>query len=894
MDSLDLDVKKWLDYLDSLDNSSPKNNKKRKLSKINENRLNNYNELRVTGIDNLFFNISDMKLKGRDLTNFLSKLEYTFRTTKDLIKKDSKSNSDYLIYLLLALCSIMIELIQDLKLSSYDEGRKFNPLKWLKNLRKDISGSDKPEKIIKKQKNSPINFMEIEFSTNKYNNHKKDDEDTDEVDNHDEDNDEVDNYDEDNDKVDNDETYEKLSEVESTDDESNYTKDGYIIDDFVTEEQFEDEDDYFYNTHIEKSNVDVDEEEEYEEEDYEEEDYEEEDYENDIVEQSGSNNIKLNKIFLREFNKFKDKNNSSSDEAIKYYCSLDKDIRLEFLDKIRELNSSGMIIEPLLFKIIKLNISKDQKNHIIGQYFNTMNSMADNTKLKNWLNNVMKIPYEKYKGTDLDKINKKDIPKFIKKLKSKMDMAVHGHDQAKRKIIQMMGQQITNPKSKGGVLGIWGPPGNGKTTLIKEGIAKAMDKPFVFISLGGAQDASFLEGHSFTYEGSICGRIMNGLMESKCMNPIIYFDELDKISKTTRGDEITNLLVHLIDPVQNCHFRDKYFHGLDFDLSRVTFIFSFNEPQNVNHILMDRITTVQTKFLSPSQKLMIANKYLMPNIFKDIGLKNDSVIISDKIINNIIKKYTWEGGVRKLKTMLYSIVRELNVRNLINSKVFNKKVKFPFRLKNDHIRELVKEYDEMEKNKIHQSNKVGIVNGMWANSLGMGGILSIETMLFPSKSPLEIKATGSLEKVIKESIEVACSLAWSKIDEERKNYWMGKWKDKPEGFHIHCPEGATPKDGPSAGAALTLAIYSVLMNRKINNEISMTGEINLKGKVTKIGGLEEKLQGAKYAGVKLALVPKDNEKDLIKIRKRNANLLDDDFKVVIVEKFSDVMKHALV
>ena len=256
----------------------------------------------------------------------------------------------------------------------------------------------------------------------------------------------------------------------------------------------------------------------------------------------------------------------------------------------------------------------------------------------------------------------------------------------------------------------------------------------------------------------------------------------------------------MIDPVQNCHFRDKYFHGLDFDLSRVTFIFSFNEPSNVNHILMDRITTIETKFLSPIQKLTIAKDYLLPGIFKDVGLENDSVEILDETVNYIVKNYTWEGGVRKLKTMLYSIIRELNVRNMTNDKVDNKKVDFPFRLENDHIRDLVKEYDPYEKEKIHKSDKIGIVNGMWANSLGMGGILSIETMLYPSKSPLEIKATGSLEKVIKESIEVACSLAWSKIDERRKDYWMKKWKNKPEGFHIHCPEGATPKDGPSAGA----------------------------------------------------------------------------------------------
>ena len=193
-----------------------------------------------------------------------------------------------------------------------------------------------------------------------------------------------------------------------------------------------------------------------------------------------------------------------------------------------------------------------------------------------------------------------------------MDNAVYGHNEAKRQIIQMMGQQIRNPNSKGNMLGIWGPPGNGKTSLIKEGIAKAMNKPFIFISLGGATDSSFLEGHSYTYEGSIYGRIVDGLITSKCMDPIIYFDELDKISKTSRGEEISNILVHLTDPVQNSHFRDKYFHGIDIDLSRATMIFSFNDPQNINPILMDRITTVETKYLLLPQKIYIAMNYLLP------------------------------------------------------------------------------------------------------------------------------------------------------------------------------------------------------------------------------------------------------------------------------------------
>jgi ATP-dependent Lon protease len=285
---------------------------------------------------------------------------------------------------------------------------------------------------------------------------------------------------------------------------------------------------------------------------------------------------------------------------------------------------------------------------------------------------------------------------------------------------------------------------------------------------------------------------------------------------------------------------------------------------------------------------------MLPEIFEDIGIPSKSIDFSDKTINHIIGKYTYEGGVRKMKTVLYSICRELNVRNMMKTKFHRRVVKFPFKVKPSYVSELVKEYQEIDKEKIHKEDKVGIVNGMWAGSSGVGGILSIETMFYPSKGLLETKTTGSLEKVIKESIEVACSLAWNKIDDKKKKYWMDKWKEKPEGFHVHCPDGATPKDGPSAGAAITLAIYSLLTDNKIRHDISMTGEINLKGKVTKIGGLEEKLQGAKLAGVKLALVPKENEKDLIKIKERNNNLLDDNFEVKIIENFDDVMSLALV
>ena len=475
-----------------------------------------------------------------------------------------------------------------------------------------------------------------------------------------------------------------------------------------------------------------------------------------------------------------------------------------------------------------------------------------------------------------------------------MDDAVYGHDEAKRQIIQMMGQQIRNPKAKGNMLGIWGCAGNGKSSLVKEGIAKAMDKPFVFISLGGATDSSFLEGHSYTWEGSIYGRIANGLITSKAMDPIIYFDELDKISATPKGDEITNILIHLTDPVQNNHFRDKYFHGIDIDLSRATMIFSFNDPSNVNPILLDRITTVETKYLLTSQKIHIAKNYLLPDMMRELKFDENSVLMSDEVIRTLINKYTHEGGVRKLKSLLYSVVRELNIANLVNSKIDERVVDFPFTVNLDNIKTLLKHKMERDPEKINTEPKSGIVNGLYAGSMGVGGVLPIEVVFIPSSKPLELKATGHLEKVIKESTEVACSLAWNHLDQETKDNYLTVWKKKPVGFHIHCPEGAIPKDGPSAGAALTLAIYSLLTNRKIRHDVAMTGEINLQGQVMPIGGLEEKLEGAKRAGVRLALLPKENQKHLDKIYERNPSLFDKTFKVEILENFNDVIKHALL
>ncbi len=617
--------------------------------------------------------------------------------------------------------------------------------------------------------------------------------------------------------------------------------------------------------------------------------WDEEDETKEIAPKKGS---KESKDFIHQI--FKNQEDEGEDEIVKYYSKLPDKERKEIMAHIKEINNYQSGDKPILFQIMEMPLSIGQKNHILKTYTTLMSSRFPEKKLRAWFDALMTIPFGKYKGINLNEIKPKKVMGFLNDLETAMNNAAYGHDEAKRQIIQMMGQQIRNPKSKGNMLGIYGPPGNGKTTLIKEGIAKAMDKPFIFISLGGASDASFLEGHSYTYEGSIYGRIVNGLITAKCMDPIIYFDELDKISKTHKGDEITNILVHLTDPVQNSHFRDKYFHGIDIDLSRATMIFSFNDPSNVNPILMDRITTVETKYLMISQKLHIAQNYLLPEMMKDMGLSAGDVVIDNETIRYMIDNWTHEGGVRKLKSLLYSIVREVNIANLTKGKLGDNEVHLPFHVSQDNIKQILKYKREVTPEKIHTQDSCGIINGLYATSDGAsGGIMPIQILWVPTSNPLEVKATGNLQTVIKESTQVASSLAFNYLTKDEQDKLLVDLKERPKGLHIHCPEGATPKDGPSAGTAITCAIYSMLTGKKIKHNVAITGEINLQGQVTAIGGLENKIEGAKKAGVTLVLYPKENEKDIVLIKERNPTLIDDKLKVIAIETIGEALGHAL-
>jgi len=605
-----------------------------------------------------------------------------------------------------------------------------------------------------------------------------------------------------------------------------------------------------------------------------------------------SQNKKKIQAFLDQI--FKTRGGDNESVIVNYFSKLSDQEKLNALTNIKEINNYQVDDKPILFKIMELPLPISQKNHILKTYTELASSRTPENKLKSWFDSLMTIPFGQFKGINLKSIKTKKVKIFLDNLKNIMDDAVYGHDEAKRQIIQIMGQQIRNPDSKGNVLGIYGPAGVGKTELIKNGIAKAMDKPFVFISLGGATDSSFLEGHSYTYEGSIYGRIVNGLITSKCMDPIIYFDELDKVSKTHKGDEIINILIHLTDPVQNSHFRDKYFHGIDIDLSRATIIFSFNDISNVNPILLDRITTVETKYLMISQKVHIAQNYLLPTMMQEMGLNYGDINIDDELIKHLITTYTNEGGVRKLKALLYNVSRELNLANLIKIPIAEDTIEFPFNLKMEHLQVLLKNKHQIEQEKIHDDDQIGIINGLYATSDGSyGGIMPIQTLWIPTTTPFEIKATGNLQQVIKESTQVASTLAFNCLSKEQQNKTLKELKRLSKGIHIHCPDGAVPKDGPSAGTALTVAIYSMLTNRKIRHDIAITGEITLQGKVTAIGGLDNKLEGAKRAGVKLVLYPKENQKTLDKIKERNPVLFKN-FDVQPIETINEAINYSLV
>jgi ATP-dependent Lon protease len=533
---------------------------------------------------------------------------------------------------------------------------------------------------------------------------------------------------------------------------------------------------------------------------------------------------------------------------------------------IKNINA---LIKKYTLSYPKIKIGKNTNiNKQIEDILNFVQQQTNNNNtnlLAELLENVFDVSISPNINKELIEIETKynEINQYMINVKQTLDKSIHGHDKAKTQIERIIGQWI-NGKQDGYCFGFEGPAGVGKTTLAKKGLADCLkdengvSRPFAMIQMGGDSNGSSLHGHNYTYVGSTWGSIVQILMDKKCMNPIIFIDEIDKISKTEHGKEIIGILTHLLDPAQNDCFQDKYFSGIDLDLSKALFILSYNDVDALDRIMLDRIHRVKFTNLSLDDKIVISNTHLLPDVYDKMGLQN-MIYFSDDVLKFVIDEYTLEPGVRKLKEILFEIVGEINLDILKN---VNNNYEIPIHITIEDIKtKYFKNKQEIRYKKIHQENAVGIINGLWANAHGKGGVIQIQTGWRPSEQFLFLHLTGMQGDVMKESMNVALTLAWNLTSEERRHVITKEHRELLNGIHIHCPEGATPKDGPSAGTAITTALYSLLNEKKIKNNIAITGEISLDGRVTEIGGLDLKFLGGIKAGVTEFLYPKENQKD---------------------------------
>ena len=380
-------------------------------------------------------------------------------------------------------------------------------------------------------------------------------------------------------------------------------------------------------------------------------------------------------------------NDLDEGEELNYFHQFDEEQKKGYLSNLEEINQITKTDVPLRFKILESDMDIKTKSIAITNV-NKLNEMDVSTgeyyKMDKWINGLIKIPFGKYIHLPINNEHTSEEKReYLMKTQKILDKAIYGHEDAKMHILQVIGKWIRNPNSQGNVLGIQGPMGNGKTTLVKDGISSAIGRPFAFIALGGASDSAYFDGHSYTYEGSHWGRIIDILIDSKCMNPIIYFDELDKVSETYKGDEIIHLLTHLTDPSQNSLFQDNYFPGIHLDLSKALFIFSFNDELKIDRILKDRMYVINTKGFKPEDKISICRNYLLPELMETFLFKGDDLIISDETLLYIIDRYTGkEEGVRNLKRCLETIISKINIYNLSqNGKESEENVKMNFKIK---------------------------------------------------------------------------------------------------------------------------------------------------------------------------------------------------------------------
>ncbi len=485
---------------------------------------------------------------------------------------------------------------------------------------------------------------------------------------------------------------------------------------------------------------------------------------------------------------------------------------------------------------------------------------AEATVVRNYLDWMIDLPWYKKNNVDID------LNKGLKIL----DEDHFGLEKVKERIIEFLAVQKRMDKIKGPILCLVGPPGVGKTSLGKS-IAKATNRQFIRMSLGGVRDEAEIRGHRRTYIGSLPGKIIQMMKKAGTKNPLFLLDEVDKIGNDYRGDP-SSALLEALDPEQNTAFNDHYLE-VDYDLSDVMFVTTAN-TLNILPPLLDRMEVIRIPGYTEDEKINIANKYLLPKQVKENGVKEGELNLEDGTIKEIIRSYTRESGVRNLEREISKVTRKV-VKKVVSGEV--EKVNINDKNIPDFLGIKKFKYGEVE-----EKDKTGIVIGLAWTEVG-GEILKIETVNMPGKGRMQI--TGKLGDVMQESVKAAKSFVRSKSLE----YGIIPPFFEKKDFHIHVPEGATPKDGPSAGIAMVTSIVSSITNIPVNREIAMTGEVTITGQVLQIGGLKEKLLAAHRAGVKKVLIPKENEKDLVDIPKK----VREDIKIIPVETADEVLKIAL-
>ena len=512
-------------------------------------------------------------------------------------------------------------------------------------------------------------------------------------------------------------------------------------------------------------------------------------------------------------------------------------------------------------KTLKLTNEAKEKAESELKKLKTMSTMsAEASVVRNYIDWLLNVPWDEKSKINTD----------IKKAANILNSDHYGLEKVKERILEFLAVQKRVEKIKGPILCLVGPPGVGKTSLGKS-IAKATGRKFVRISLGGIRDESEIRGHRRTYIGSMPGKIIQGMKKIKKSNPLFLLDEVDKMGYDFRGDPASALL-EALDPEQNNKFNDHYLE-VDYDLSNVMFITTAN-TLNIHPSLLDRMEVIRLPGYVEDEKVEIARKYLIPKTISSHGLKKSEWKIDNKALKEIIKYYTREAGVRGLEREISNLIRKA-IRELSSSKKNSISV----------IPKNLEKYAGVRKfreNELEDKDLIGITTGLAWTEVG-GEILLVEAVSVNGKG--RIISTGKLGKVMKESIRAAESYVKSRSDDFGIDSNFFNSKD----IHVHIPEGATPKDGPSAGVAMCTSIVSVMTGIPVKRDVAMTGEITLRGRVLPIGGLKEKLVAANRSNIKIVLIPKENEKDLTEISKKLVKGL----KIVTVSNVDDVLKHSL-